>query len=80
MMIWKGTDRLRTIRARLAAARGHAPLFDRARFARDLESLYARMAARHGAGLAPDHLWLDASTVRRDAVGVPTQAGAPGDR
>lgn len=41
------------LRRRLAAARDQAPLFDAARFARDLEALYARMWARHGAGLAP---------------------------
>lgn len=44
------------LREQLAQARAHAPLFDSARFARDLEALYRRMWARHEAGLAPEHL------------------------
>ncbi|WP_295645206.1 tetratricopeptide repeat protein [uncultured Methylibium sp.] len=44
------------LRARLADAREHAPLFDSERFARDLEALYLRAWARHAAGLPPDHL------------------------
>lgn len=72
--------RLRAIRARLEAARQDAPLFDSAAFARDLEALYGRMAARHRAGLAPAHLWPEAPTVRRDTVAAPAQADAPADR
>ena len=72
--------KLRAIRARLAAARLDAPLFDSARFARDLEALYARMAARCQAGLPPAHLWPQDPTVRRDAVAMPAQADAPVDR
>ena len=44
------------LRAQLERARTSAPLFDSARFARDLEALYGRMWARHEAGLAPQHL------------------------
>lgn len=44
------------VRAQLQQAREHAPLFDSARFARDLEALYGRMWARHQAGLTPEHL------------------------
>lgn len=44
------------LRARLADARQQAPLFDSARFARDLEGLYLRAWERHAAGLPPDHL------------------------
>lgn len=43
-------ERLRT---HLAAQRAGAALFDSARFARELEALYERMAARSAAGLAP---------------------------
>jgi predicted O-linked N-acetylglucosamine transferase (SPINDLY family) len=38
-----------------------APVFDSARFARDLEHLYHRMAERCAAGLPPDHLPADAA-------------------
>ncbi|HOM13879.1 MAG TPA: hypothetical protein PLB41_11225 [Rubrivivax sp.] len=48
---------LRTaLRAQLERARMDAPLFDSARFARDLEALYGRMWARHEAGLGSAHL------------------------
>jgi predicted O-linked N-acetylglucosamine transferase (SPINDLY family) len=46
-------DRLRAMRARLAARRGDAALFDSPRFARDLELAYAEMAARQRAGVPP---------------------------
>jgi len=45
--------RLQAIRDRLAACRSTAPLFDIARFTRDLETAYERMAARHRAGNRP---------------------------
>ncbi len=45
--------RLGAIRARLAGALRSAPLFDSARFARDLEAAFRAMAERHAAGLAP---------------------------
>lgn len=44
-------DRLARIRAELAAARGHAPLFDTAGFVRDLESAFEEMAGRARKGL-----------------------------
>lgn len=53
--------RLAALRARLVRARRERPLFDGARFARDLEALYLRMAERSRAGLEPDHLWADAA-------------------
>lgn len=46
-------ERLHALREHLVHARDHAPLFDAARFARDLEALYLRMWARHEAGLPP---------------------------
>jgi predicted O-linked N-acetylglucosamine transferase (SPINDLY family) len=49
-------DRRAALRERLDAARSCAPLFDTARFTRDIESLYLRMMERHVKGLAPDHL------------------------
>jgi protein O-GlcNAc transferase len=51
--------RLRALRGHLERARAESGLFDGARFARDLEALYQRMAQRHAAGLPPDHLWAD---------------------
>lgn len=42
---------LAAVRARVAACRQESPLFDTARFARDLETAYARMWVRHTAGL-----------------------------
>ncbi|MCC7047895.1 MAG: tetratricopeptide repeat protein [Alphaproteobacteria bacterium] len=44
---------LAALRARLAANRLAAPLFDTARFARGLEEAYRRMWARHAAGAGP---------------------------
>jgi len=49
--------RLVALRERLVRARREGPLFDGARFARDLEALYLRMAERARAGMAPEHLW-----------------------
>lgn len=45
--------RLAAIKARLAANRASTPLFDIARFTRDLERAYATMAERHAAGARP---------------------------
>ena len=45
--------RLAAIRQRLVDKRMTVPLFDSARFARDLEHLYLRMAERHREGLPP---------------------------
>jgi predicted O-linked N-acetylglucosamine transferase (SPINDLY family) len=50
-------ERLRAIRAGLNERRHEVPLFDSARFARDIEALYGRMAQRWRAGLAPESLW-----------------------
>lgn len=50
-------SRLGALRARLADARRSSGLFDGRRFARDIETLFRRMATRHAAGLPPDHLW-----------------------
>ncbi len=44
------------LRDHLVQQRSASPLFDGARFARDIEALYERMWARAVAGLAPDHL------------------------
>ena len=51
--------RLRAIRARLAANRRTAPLFDTVRYTRNLESLYLAMLARQQKGMAPDHITMD---------------------
>ena len=48
--------RLASVRERLRIGRERAPLFDSARFTRELEALYVRMAERWRAGLAPEHL------------------------
>lgn len=47
---------LAALRARLAAGRLTVPLFDTARFTRQLERAYEAMHARRRARLAPDHL------------------------
>jgi predicted O-linked N-acetylglucosamine transferase (SPINDLY family) len=44
------------LREHLIAQRQASPLFDGARFARDIEALYERMWARAVAGLPPEHL------------------------
>ena len=49
-------DRRAALRRRLRAQRHTGPLFDGARFARDIEALYQRMWARAVAGLPPEHL------------------------
>ncbi|MCS3729697.1 tetratricopeptide repeat protein [Bradyrhizobium betae] len=48
--------RLATLRAKLALNRLRAPLYDTARYTRDLETAYAAMMERHLAGLPPDHI------------------------
>ena len=50
------TARRAALREHLVQQRGSTPLFDGARFARDIESLYERMWTRAVAGLPPDHL------------------------
>jgi predicted O-linked N-acetylglucosamine transferase (SPINDLY family) len=49
-------DKRNTIRARIAANRASAPLFDTTRFTRHLEQAFEMMADRARQGLAPDHL------------------------
>ena len=44
------------MRRHLDEGRAGFPLFDGARFARDIEALYERMWARAVAGLPPEHL------------------------
>lgn len=46
---------LARVRERLAAQRRRAPLFDTARFTRELEELYLALWQRHCQGLPPDH-------------------------
>jgi len=56
LVLVRDRARLAALRERLAKALPNAPLFDAARFARDLERLYAEMHRRARAGLAPAHL------------------------
>lgn len=49
-------QRRERIRKDLVQARESAPLFDSESYVRSLDSLFARIAARHKAGLPPDHL------------------------
>ncbi len=51
-------ERLASLRRQLFEALPRAPLFDAARFTRDLEQLYAAMHARQRAGLPAAHLEL----------------------
>jgi predicted O-linked N-acetylglucosamine transferase (SPINDLY family) len=53
-------DRLRALKARLAAARATAPLFDTLTYTRDLERLFARMWSDHERG-ARDNIVLAAA-------------------
>jgi len=46
-------EQLTAIRAKLDASRQSCPLFDTARFARNIEAIYAAMIARHRAGMWP---------------------------
>jgi predicted O-linked N-acetylglucosamine transferase (SPINDLY family) len=52
-------ERLAALRARLGGDRRTLPLFDTARFTRQLEAAYAAMHARRRAGLPPQHLGSD---------------------
>ena len=58
-------ERLAEMRARLAAGRSSAALFDTPRLARSLETLYRRMYHRHHLGLLPEHLLLELPAVQR---------------
>ena len=57
-------ERLRTLRNRILAARTTSPLFDGARFARDVESAYLTMWARHRSGEPPAGFEVPASQTR----------------
>jgi predicted O-linked N-acetylglucosamine transferase (SPINDLY family) len=48
--------RLQNIRDQLARNRLSAPLFDTARFTRNLEAAYSAMLQRYHAGLPPGHI------------------------
>ena len=54
-------DLLEGVRQKLARNRVSAPLFDTARFTRNLESAYTRMHARNRAALPPDHVFIEPS-------------------
>ncbi|WP_158231254.1 hypothetical protein [Bradyrhizobium sp. C9] len=49
-------EKLAALKARLAANRLMAPLFDTKRFTRHIEAAYTAMHERHRAGIAPDHI------------------------
>ncbi len=53
----------RELRARLADAREHAPLFDTPRFTRNLERIFTEMWRRHRVGEAPSTLRLRTDTM-----------------
>ena len=54
-------DTLAAIRAKLLANRDTQPMFDTARFARDLETAYATMFQRQQSGLPPESFAVDAA-------------------
>jgi predicted O-linked N-acetylglucosamine transferase (SPINDLY family) len=56
LMLARAPDRLAAIRRKLAENRLREPLFDTARWTRDVETLYRRMIERHRAGLSPEDL------------------------
>jgi predicted O-linked N-acetylglucosamine transferase (SPINDLY family) len=49
-------DKLAAIKQKLSDNRLTTPLFDTALFTKHLEAAYTAMAARHQAGLPPDHI------------------------
>ena len=55
----RAPERLQTLKATLAAGRRSAPLFDTARYTRDLERAYSAMWARHERGEPPAPIELD---------------------
>jgi predicted O-linked N-acetylglucosamine transferase (SPINDLY family) len=55
------THLLEGVRQKLARNRASAPLFDTARFTRNLESAYTRMHARNQVALPPDHVFIEPS-------------------
>ncbi|WP_371425132.1 tetratricopeptide repeat protein [Tardiphaga sp.] len=56
VLLASDSARLNGIKAKLAANRLASPLFDSARFTRDLEDLYGQMYRRHLDSLPPDHI------------------------
>jgi protein O-GlcNAc transferase len=52
----RSPEKLAALRAELAANRTTMPLFDTARFTRDLEAAFSTMQERRREGLAPDHI------------------------
>jgi predicted O-linked N-acetylglucosamine transferase (SPINDLY family) len=59
----KNPARLAALKAKLARNRLATPLFDTARFTRNIEAAYTAMMERHRAGLSPDHIQLAQPTV-----------------
>jgi predicted O-linked N-acetylglucosamine transferase (SPINDLY family) len=53
-------DKLLSLRERLAANRGIYPLFDTALFTSHIEAAYRAMWDRQQAGLAPEHIYVQA--------------------
>jgi hypothetical protein len=52
-------DELTRLKARVAALRAGSPLFDTARFTRELESALAAIWQRHCGGQPPAHVSID---------------------
>lgn len=65
----RDTARLARLKQALADNRTTAPLFDTARFTRNIEAAYTAMLARHRAGLPPDHITIDGGGAGDAAVG-----------
>lgn len=57
--------RLAALKATLVERRSTAPLFDTARFTRNIEAAYVAMVERHRDGLAPDHIQVIGAVDRR---------------
>jgi len=55
-------DLMDGVRQKLARNRASAPLFDTARFTRNLESAYAQLHERNQAGLPPEHMFIQPSS------------------
>jgi predicted O-linked N-acetylglucosamine transferase (SPINDLY family) len=54
--------KLALLKNRLAQNRLTTPIFDTPLFTRHIEAAYAAMAERYRAGLAPDHIFVAASS------------------
>jgi predicted O-linked N-acetylglucosamine transferase (SPINDLY family) len=50
-------DKLLSLKAKLARNKLTSPLFDTARFVRNIEALYSKMWQRHLVGLSPEHIY-----------------------